>query len=136
MGVLEFLVPFYPINTAWVVFSSYLKMDPLNLYPSRTVEIIKYAFYKTFSNIYCTCLVSSQNCYITVKLRSSTPRIPTPNCPWKYIYWMLTSTFWKCPYKYLVITTKKGLAVLFCSVLQKCTFLSKFIFSMKIGVIR
>ena len=34
MGVLEFLVPFYPINTARVVFSSDLKMDPLNLYPS------------------------------------------------------------------------------------------------------
>ena len=32
MGVLEFLVPFYPINTALVVFSSDLKMDPLNLY--------------------------------------------------------------------------------------------------------
>ena len=32
MGILEFLVPFYPINTAWVVFSSDLKMDPLNLY--------------------------------------------------------------------------------------------------------
>ena len=38
MGVLEFLVPFYPINTAWVVFSSDLKMDPLNLY--TTSEII------------------------------------------------------------------------------------------------
>ena len=35
MGVLEFLVPFYPINTARVVFSSDLKMDPLNLYPNR-----------------------------------------------------------------------------------------------------
>ena len=34
MGVLEFLVPFYPINTAWMVFSSDLKMDPLNLYPT------------------------------------------------------------------------------------------------------
>ena len=34
MGVLEFLVPFYPINTARVVFSSDLKMDPLNLYPT------------------------------------------------------------------------------------------------------
>ena len=33
MGVLEFLVPFYQINTARVVFSSDLKMDPLNLYP-------------------------------------------------------------------------------------------------------
>ena len=33
MGVLEFLVPFYPINTARVVFSSDSKMDPLNLYP-------------------------------------------------------------------------------------------------------
>ena len=32
MGVLEFLVPFYPINTAWVVFSSDLKMDLLNVY--------------------------------------------------------------------------------------------------------
>ena len=37
MGVLEFLVPFYPINTAWVVFSSDLKMDPLNSYPTATV---------------------------------------------------------------------------------------------------
>ena len=34
MGVLEFLVPFYPINTARVVSSSDLKMDPLNLYPN------------------------------------------------------------------------------------------------------
>ena len=34
MGVLEFLVPFYPINTARVVFCSDLKMDPLNLYPT------------------------------------------------------------------------------------------------------
>ena len=34
MGVLEFLVPFYPINTALVIFSSDLKMDPLNLYPT------------------------------------------------------------------------------------------------------
>ena len=34
MGVLEFLVPFYPINTAWVFFSSDLMMDPLNLYPT------------------------------------------------------------------------------------------------------
>ena len=34
MGVLEFLVPLYQINTAWVVFSSDLKMDPLNLYPT------------------------------------------------------------------------------------------------------
>ena len=34
MGVLEFLVSFYPINNAWVVFSSDLKMDPLNLYPT------------------------------------------------------------------------------------------------------
>ena len=37
MGVLEFLVPFYPINTAWVVFSSDLKMDPLNLYPIHRI---------------------------------------------------------------------------------------------------
>ena len=36
MGVLEFLFPFYPINTAWVVFSSDLKMDPLNLYPTTS----------------------------------------------------------------------------------------------------
>ena len=34
MGVLEFLVPFYPINTALVFFSSDLKMNPLNLYPT------------------------------------------------------------------------------------------------------
>ena len=34
MGVLEFLVPFYPINTARVVFSLDLKIDPLNLYPT------------------------------------------------------------------------------------------------------
>ena len=34
MGVFEFLVPFYPINTAWVFSSSDLKMDPLNLYPT------------------------------------------------------------------------------------------------------
>ena len=34
MGVLELLAPFYPINTAWMVFSSDLKMDPLNLYPT------------------------------------------------------------------------------------------------------
>ena len=32
----EVLVPFYPINTAWVVFPSDLKMDPLNLYPTST----------------------------------------------------------------------------------------------------
>ena len=38
MGVLEFLVPFYPINTARVVFSSDLKMDPLNLYPTRKLK--------------------------------------------------------------------------------------------------
>ena len=30
------LVHFYLINTAWVVFSSDLKMDPLNLYPTMT----------------------------------------------------------------------------------------------------
>ena len=40
MGVLEFLVPFYPINTAWVVFSSYLKMDPLNIYPILVADLI------------------------------------------------------------------------------------------------
>ena len=38
MGVLEFLVPFYPINTARMVFSSDSKMDPLNLYTINTVE--------------------------------------------------------------------------------------------------
>ena len=32
MSVLEFIVLFYSINTAWVVFSSDLTMDPLNLY--------------------------------------------------------------------------------------------------------
>ena len=39
MGVLEFLVPFYLINTALVVFSSDLKMDPLNLYPNTGLLI-------------------------------------------------------------------------------------------------
>ena len=33
MGDLEFFGPFYPINTARVVFSSDSKMDLLNLYP-------------------------------------------------------------------------------------------------------
>ena len=35
MGVLEFLVPFYPMNTARVVFSLDLKLDPLNWYPNK-----------------------------------------------------------------------------------------------------
>ena len=33
MGVSDILVPFYPIKTAMVIFSSDLKTDPLNLYP-------------------------------------------------------------------------------------------------------
>ena len=39
MGVLEFLVPFYPISTAKVVFSSDLEIDPLNLYPILGWEV-------------------------------------------------------------------------------------------------
>ena len=39
MGILEFLVHLYPINTAWVVFSSDLKMDPVNLYPKLEGEL-------------------------------------------------------------------------------------------------
>ena len=39
MGVLEFLVPFYPINTARVFFSSSdLKMNLLNLYPNIGIQ--------------------------------------------------------------------------------------------------
>ena len=34
MGVSKFLVPFYPINIAWVVFSSDLNMDPQNVFPN------------------------------------------------------------------------------------------------------
>ena len=44
MGVLEFLVTFYPINTALVVFSSDLKMDPLNLYPTYRYLVMGGAF--------------------------------------------------------------------------------------------
>ena len=40
MGILELLVPFYPINTFRVVFSSDLKMDPLNLYPSFILVLV------------------------------------------------------------------------------------------------
>ena len=40
MSVLKFLVPFHPINTARVVFSSDLKSDPLNLYPTIAMEDI------------------------------------------------------------------------------------------------
>ena len=46
MDVLEFLVPFYPINTAWVFFSSDLKMDPLNLYPYILIPLYSYTFAK------------------------------------------------------------------------------------------
>ena len=39
MGYLEFLVHYYPINTARFFFlSSYSKMDPLNLYPNLTAS--------------------------------------------------------------------------------------------------
>ena len=41
MGVLEFLVTFYPINTAWVVFSSDLKMDPLNILTYLLSNLLK-----------------------------------------------------------------------------------------------
>ena len=43
MGILELLVPFYPISTAWVVFSSDLKMDPLNLYPTFRLHSVRNA---------------------------------------------------------------------------------------------
>ena len=45
MGYLEFLVHFYPINTARVVFSSDLNMDPLNLYPNNNNESVKHNFF-------------------------------------------------------------------------------------------
>ena len=41
MGVLEFLVPFYPINNARVVFSSDSKMDPLKLYPTQNEKSLR-----------------------------------------------------------------------------------------------
>ena len=44
MGVLEFLVPFYPINSAWVFYSSDLKMDPLNLYAYILIPLYPYTF--------------------------------------------------------------------------------------------
>ena len=40
MGVLEFLVPFNPRNTARLFFSSDLKIDPLNLYPKFGSESV------------------------------------------------------------------------------------------------
>ena len=39
---LEFLVPFYPIKTARVVFLQIKKMDPLNLYPASCLELLGY----------------------------------------------------------------------------------------------
>ena len=45
MGVLDFFVPFYPINTVWVFFLflfflySDFKIDPLNLNPTYKVKI-------------------------------------------------------------------------------------------------
>ena len=38
-----FVVPFYPINTARVVFSSDLKIDPLNLYPNKINNLDLYS---------------------------------------------------------------------------------------------
>ena len=59
MGVLEFLVPFYPINTTWMVFSLDLKMDPVNLYPKWADSVKIYLVSLNFS-IVCLCFLSQQ----------------------------------------------------------------------------
>ena len=51
MGVLEFLVPFYPINTARVVFSSDSKMDPLNLYPTIGPNLDHWKLFVNLSSV-------------------------------------------------------------------------------------
>ena len=39
-GCFRVLLPFYPINTARLFFSSNLKIDPLNLYPKFGSESV------------------------------------------------------------------------------------------------